>query len=93
MLLYKSFLYDMLKVLQNLVISCKVLWSYVFEVCDQFLHIAQCNGLQGATALYAANQTRGGPLFFLITTCTLGLLQIVQHMGPNCLPGLKPTLC
>ena len=34
-------------------ISCKVLWSSVFEVWDQFICITPCNSLQIAVAQYA----------------------------------------
>ena len=57
-------------------------WS---KIWDQFLYTVPCNGLQGAVAHYAANQTRNtgaNPLPFLISA--LGSFScITQHMGPT----------
>ncbi len=61
-----------LKALQHKVFSCKVCGA-LFEVRDLFLYIAPCNGLQGAVAQYAANQTRntGANPFSFFDKCTV----------------------
>ena len=78
---------------QDTVFSCKVCGT-AFEKWDLLLNIAPCNGLQGAVAHYAANQTRNtgaNPFsalgsFICVPISALGsFICVTQHTGPMAL--------